>query len=780
MRILFLLLISFSSFGQLFNNNMMLKSSRDSVEIPYPFFANSVDKDSIRCEWIDIGADTYVLQSDDNDDFSSPTTEYTGSNTSYTLTGLSANTKLYFRLKAQTAGLSDSRYAIDTCTTFPFTPVGFYEASGLDFATNQYFNYSGSGSTMDSVRSIINYSGPRLYTTGTKGIINFVADNWNSYPFYNHNSVHQPTTNYTFSGDFEINFAMYISGAVTNSVVFGNSGDAAQYIRFNSLSQIRFARTTGVTLTLDNTLESGKLYFFTFQRVGTTFTATIINPDGSSQTKSGTGPSTSVTFDRVFFASPKFIMKRLSFMDRALTTDERLAVVNYLKRKTFIPDESITSTRIKGVTFSNFTGPYLANSDFPTTVSGSFTRDKFFGFGDYSIATVAEKFTSPNYGEDLIYVFNDANNTVTSPISMGVPSTTEDDHNSGGICVSWNNMLVHFEQDKHYDDGGANTLIVKMFGKNMNLVGYKKIPLAKDVPVYNAPHLQYHQVCIINNKIYITAQEWSGGGSNAARRTVLLISDDEWNYFRKYQIIETDNGDGDFLYHNMLYSEDKIIITVDHEIQPGNDHRASYILVMEPAVDETVFYNVAGTHTHDVDAGPITLTEADANYLLGTAITVSPGDLTSVKQSHGLYDPNANEAYVVRFNGNDDGLVLCEVDFTAETITEYAIPETIDGHTIDVSCVGSGATNQPFVYKDSGTYYLICGEVNSGNTKIIRCSSTDGTTWEYVDQLSADDTKPHIRIMPTKNWYYTSNRSVWASRNQSTFGDLFKYQIQEP
>ncbi|HEY3403879.1 MAG TPA: hypothetical protein VGK59_10860, partial [Ohtaekwangia sp.] len=192
----------------------------------------------------------------------------------------------------------------------------------------------------------------------------------------------------------------------------------------------------------------------------------------------------------------------------------------------------------------------------------------------------------------------------------------------------------------------------------------------------------------------------------------------------------------------------------------------------------TTLWNVAGTFSKDIStSGQITLTEGDANYLLGTAITGSPGDLTSVKQSHGLYDPDANEAYVIRFNGNDDGLILCEVDFTAETITEFDIPETIDGHTVDVSCVGSGATNQPFGYKDGSTYYAIVGEVNAGNTKIMRVSSTDGSTWSYVDQLSADDTKPHIRIMPTKNWYYTTNRKVFASRDQTTYGDLFVYTI---
>lgn len=777
MRILLFILISTGCFGQIINNNIMLKkSSSDTVAIPYPFLAYSVDTDSIRTEWIDIGAENYVLESDDNDDFSSPTTEYSGTNTAYTLTGLGANVKRYFRLHAETDGLVNSPYVYDSATTFPFTPVAFYEGTGIALADNRYFDYSGSGVTMDSVLSVINYSGPSLYTTSTKGAAAFVGENRFNYVYYAHNTLHTPTTNFVF-GDFEINFWIKIIGGLSTSIVFGNSGDATQYIRFNSYSQIRFARTTGVTLTLTNTLVDGVPYFLTFQRSGTTFTVIVRDATGTIvETQSGTCVNTSITFDRIFFASSKFWMGRLCLMDRALTSDERNAVYNYTKRSVLTNNPVSEIKEVKGLTMNSFTGPYLINTDFANTMVSSFTRDRFFGYGDYQFALTSKKFASPEYGEDLLYAFKN-DNQVSNPISLGVPSTTEDVHNSGGICF-WNDMVVHFEQDKHYDDGGYNTLVVKMFGKDMNMVGYKRIPLGKGVVTHTGPHLQYHQVCIINNKIYITAQEWSGSGGNAAHRIVLLISDDGWNFFEKYQIAETDDGDGDFLYHQMLYSEDKIIVTIDHEVQPGNDHRASYILVCDPAVNDKVFYNVAGTTSKNIfTSGPLTLTELDANYLLGTAITGSPGDLTSVKQSHGLYDPGSDEAYVVRFNGNDDGLVLCEVDFTAETITEYAIPETIDGHTIDVSCVGSGATNQPFVYKDGSTYYLICGEVNSGNTKIIRCSSTDGTTWSYVDQLSTDDTKPHIRIMPTKNWYYTTNRKVFASRDQTTYGDLFVYTI---
>lgn len=783
MRLLFfLLLISTGCFGQLVNNNVLLQSvARDTVEIPYPFLANSVDTDSIRTEWIDIGADTYVLESDDNFDFSSPTTEYSGTNLSYTLTGLGANVKRYFRLHAETDGLVNSPYAYDSATTFPFTPVAFYEGTGIAREDNRYFDYSGFSAQMDSVLSVINYSGPSLYTPGIKGVFNYNGLNLYSYIYYIHNTVHQPTNSGFVFGDFEINFWMYINGAVTNSACFANSSDAAQYIRFNSLSQIRFARTTGVTLTLDTPLESGKPYFITFQRSGTTFTVIVKDWKGNTETKSGTGPSTSVTFDRIFFSSSKFWMGRLSLMDRVLTSDERTAVENYTKRPV-VPAETTTIQNVKGITLNSFTPPYLINTDFANTMVSSFTRDRFLGFGEYEFALTSKKFAAPDYGEDLLYVFKN-DNQVSNPISLGVPSTTEDVHNSGGICI-WGEYLVHFEQDKHYDDGTENTLVVKIFGKNFNLVGYKEIPLGKGVVTHTGIHLQYHQVNIINDKIYIVAQELAAQASvTSAGRTVLLVSDDGWNFFKKYHIASIDAGEEDFLYHNLLYSEDKLILTIDHLFDSENDfHRASYILVCDDFSDsDIIFRNVADTYSKDITLGtPLTIAELDANYLLGTAISGSPSSTTSVKQSHGLYDPDANEAYVIRFNGNDDGLILCEVDFTAETITEYAIPETIDGHTVDVSCVGSGATNQPFGYKDGSTYYAVVGEVNAGNTKIIRVSSADGSTWSYVDQLSADDTKPHIRIMPTKNWYYTQTRSVWASRDQTTYGDLFRYNISTP
>src|SRR6478609_496265 len=692
--------------------------AQDTVEIPYPFFANSVDTDSIRTEWIDIGADNYVLESDDNDDFSSPTTEYSGTNTSFTLTGLSPGDKYYFRLKAQTAGLVDSPYAIDTCATFPFIPVAHYEFSGLDIADNRYGDFA-SGALYNYIYSVINYSGIDLIPGGSGfGGINFIGDNWTAYP--NYPTAHATLTAPYVLDDFEINIAVKLSGTFNNNEIVDNSLDAQQYIRHGTYSTIRFNKTTGVTLTLDNALEDGEFYYISYQRSGTTFTVRVQDVNGVVQTKSGTCPSTQITFNRVFNTGVNYYMTRMSVSDHVLSTGERDSVINYLSRKVFVPEEKDITIVPKGLTFSDFsTSPYLVNSEFPAIVSSSYLRDKYFGYGDYSFVNVSKKYEAPTYGEDLIYVFNDRENTVSAPIAMGVPGGTSTDvHNTGGIC-HWNNLLVFFEQNRHYSDG-PNYLVVKMFGKNMNMVSYKEIPLSKGIASYDCVNTQYHQVNIINDKIYIVAQEWSGSAGNTARRIVLLISDNEWTFFRKYYILESNEGDGDFMYANLLYSEDKLIITAEHEVQPGNDHRASYILVGYPSVNETTFHNVAGTFSKNVGtSGPLTLTELDANYLLGTAITGSPGDLTSVKQSHGLYDPATNEAYVVRFNGSDDGLVLDEVDFTAETITEYAIPETIDGHTVDVSCVGSGATNQPFVYKEGSTYYAVVGEVNGDNTKII-------------------------------------------------------------
>lgn len=772
MRILFLLLISFSSFGQLLNNNMMLKSSRDSVEIPYPFFANSVDKDSIRCEWIDIGADTYVLQSDDNDDFSSPTTEYTGSNTSYTLTGLSANTKLYFRLKAQTAGLSDSRYAIDSATTFPFTPIAYYDFRGLDSVTNDYADNATVG-TYNYVKSVINYSGPTLTTVSTLGSIIYGARvRWSGFTQYSHNQLHTPSTSYTFSGDFEINWQITFSNTPNNSSILFNSANT-QRIRMVSLSSVQFGTNSAISLT--NALELNKKYWLTFQRSGSTFTIIVRDNEGTITSNSGTVATTSVTFDRVFFASALFRSSCLFMMDRVLTSDERLAGQNRVKRppveSTPVPDSGII---VKGVTFSPFTGPYLVNTNFDFSVSGGMQRNSFYGYEDYQFALTNTLRPSPNYGEDLLYVFK-GNNEVSNSIPLGVPSTIVDAHNIGSIAI-WNNSIVQFEQNIHYDKGRFNSLVVKVFGKDFNLINYKKIPLGRGIAASTGGNLQYHQAFILNNKIYVIAQEWDGSSGNTARRVVMLISDDGWNAFeKKYQLIESDDGDGDFLYPITAYSEDQLLIAVEHRLQPEDESRAIYVFKIDPATETTV-RSIDGLWTKNIATSPVTVTEAETNLLMGTAYSTT----TAVKEGSMLYNPATEIAHCVRANGTEDGLTLAIIDVGSGTITEKAIPEVIDGHDLDVdfSTEASLSNNTPFVYTEGSDMYLVAGEDNGGNTKIIRCVSSDGgDNWDFYDQITTDDTKKHTRFMPTKNWYYTTNRKIFASKIQSTYADLFVYTV---
>ncbi|HEY3404029.1 MAG TPA: hypothetical protein VGK59_11615 [Ohtaekwangia sp.] len=780
----FLFLVSFCSFSQV--RVMSVVSGRtptqtvDSVETPYPFFANSVDTDSIRTEWIDIGADNYVLESDDNFNFSSPTTEYSGTNLSYTLTGLGANVKRYFRLHAETDGLANSPYVYDSATTFPFVPVAYYDFNGLTYGDNKFGDYNGS--TFDTVYSVINYSGPDLRPVSSKGTISPTGGdvNYTAYNQFNNVATHSPSTAFVF-GDFEINMRMMFRSTPNNSTIITNSSDALQRIRFVSLSQIQFARTTGVTVTLDNTLELGKVYWITFKRVGTTFTVIVRDVLGATQSKSGTCVSTSITFDRFFFTTPLFTTGKLIVMDRELTSAERLAAQDILKRPVHTPEASDTTIEPNGLTW-NAASTYLVDATLSPTTTTSFVRDRFFGWGKYSFALVNKRFESPYYGADQLYAFDEVNNLISDPIDLGYYSTTNDTHNTGGICVSWNNCLVHFIQNHHYSDQVNNSLVVEIFGKDMNLVGRKTIPLGKGIVTNTGKHLQYHQAAIVNGKIYLIAQEFTGSANNSARRAVMLISDCEWTYFQKYQIYEIDDAQDDFIYPHLVYAEDRLILILDYDIYPETQQKAAYIAWCEPSISETTWKSVDGSFSKNIaTSGPITDTEAMADLVLGTALVVPPTDTTNVKPSHGLYNPATEIMDIVRADGND-GFIYCAVDFDAGTMTEENIPPVIDGHNILIENPGSGAENQPFIYREGSDIYLVCHEQNSGDTKIIRCIRTGSSSWDYYDQISTDNTLEHVRMMPTKNWYYTQTRSIFATRVSAdgNSGSLFRYNVSTP
>jgi hypothetical protein len=88
----------------------------DSVAAPATFTATAGSLEVVLAWGAVSGATFTVQRSDDLNDWSTPTTVYSGTGTGYTNTGLSAGQPYFFRVRATKTGFNPSDWLYDTAT----------------------------------------------------------------------------------------------------------------------------------------------------------------------------------------------------------------------------------------------------------------------------------------------------------------------------------------------------------------------------------------------------------------------------------------------------------------------------------------------------------------------------------------------------------------------------------------------------------------------------------------------------------------------------------------
>lgn len=148
----------------------VLEGDVDTLTSP-TLVAEPVSVDQINLSWNNVSSGAnYVLQTDDNPSFTSPTTLYNGTNLSFDHIGLVVNTTYYYRVKAQKSGFIDSAYDTESAKTFAGSK---FLGENLYKAGDSYMVGQGSttgNSTGELLESYLQAGSVTSYAEGGKGV----------------------------------------------------------------------------------------------------------------------------------------------------------------------------------------------------------------------------------------------------------------------------------------------------------------------------------------------------------------------------------------------------------------------------------------------------------------------------------------------------------------------------------------------------------------------------------------------------------------------------------
>jgi hypothetical protein len=727
--------------------------------------AFNIYTDKMDLWWENVDADSYTLERATDSDFTvGLTTIYTGTATTYQDTSLASGTTYYYRVKGSKAGFEDSGYGTDSAQTISFTPLAWWEMTGLQYnTTNTYGKLTNN--EVDNVYSILPTTGIDINFDTTKGGVVLTDSDKSTMSFGNNNNAYALSSLLTLSGDFTIAMTMRIANPV-NHYLFCRTSDTGQYIRFSSISSIQFRPGAGpYGVSFPSAPVANRWFNCVMKRVGTTF---YVSSDGGQNYNSVAGASNAFNFDIIFAQTlaeglvMNITLKRMMVVASDLTATQLGEFFNYEVRpsetQTAEPTSINTLQTYVDLTDSNY---IIDNSINAAGTAGSY-RTRVLTFADKSFAVLHKINNTTHYLEDCIFVFDHTTGRVSPRLDLGVPFNDTDVHNNGSI-VRWKNRIYHLEESSHYTVGNTQNLVIKKSLDNFNLSKpFNLQPNSKGVPFVTAVRTQYHQFLTLNNKIYCICQEWNG---SSAQWVSILISSDGGNSWDKYRILNSATS-GDFAYPQLLYSENKLRVFVGIY---DSGVRYLHQIYLE-STDGITWTNLSGGFSQNVsNNNPIALTTAlSNNFRVGLDATALAGN---VKIGHAFQD-SGGEVWCIQGDGNDTGLNLVR-GTSGGSFTSQALDFGV--HSIITTWLSSDGDNLPFAIKTAtDSFDIYVHRTNGGNWEIVKFTTTDGgVTCTFDSIISNDNTNKHWRMFPSKNAMFANYIALFAIRSQTTYGDVF-------
>jgi len=758
----------------LYKKALGFTSGGGAVSLPTPTIltANIFD-DQINLYWDDLDADNYIVERSTNFDYSGATQIYTGTSTNYQDTGLTSGVTYYYRVKASFTGYSDSDWGATSARTISFVPAFWYEPSGLEYNKDNDYGVT-SNSNITTVKSIM---GSPNNGTGV-GSPSFVLSAGNygyGYPYFSINgSIYiNLASEISIAGDFTIVFQIRTNAISTNRVVVGHQTLATHYLRWNNSTSFIFSLNGVITsVALSAAISVDKIHTIVLQR--TAGICRVSQDGGSTWNSNVTANNNTLLISRLFSNSSggnnlTYDTYRLVLAQSALSQTQIDEVANYLKKPDYTPTASSNPTTLAlptGVNWNAFSGGYLVNSSLDDVATGSFIRERVIVKGDFAYICVSYKNEAPTYMQDVLYVWDMANNLITDPILFPILANNTDVHNNGGI-LDFDGRIYQSEQ-LHYSGvlaSANNNITFNKFAKGYKVfTGYTTIPLTQGY-AKTGDLCNYQQFNSYNNKLFMFAQGWNGVGY--AERTEVFISTDNLNYFERHVIAKT-GATTNWFYHyvpqNGTNAKSVIFLNFLDTAPAIDDYPYVFALV---TTDGYTYSNIANTFSKDIrNNNSITIAEliancafttagADKDALVTSAITLTNGDVVGIAT-----------------DGSDTGFDFFRISGTVTT------KKTIDttGRTILEKFVVASADMTFAIWQVStNEFHVILYGVNGGNWTLEEFKTTDnGDTWSFVQVVNTDTTKKHQRVTINKGSPYDSSVVIAATRSESsTEGSLF-------
>ena len=715
------------------------------------------------------GADSYEADIATDAAFTSIVGSYTGTATSNTFTGLTADTQYYVRVRGTKSGVT-SNYEIKNAFTF-FNVLAAYLAPGLPYGntptTNEYATTELA--TVIALKSFTG-GGPDLNRFGTAVT-------------REHTLTTSPRAAVLISSVSYMDFASDLSlgtGAFTilikNFRTAGIGGAAHMFSHLTDGVRVLLSGLTAITI-----------------RVGTTFSATmnwpsayvansvvdmIIECDGTNVRASITGGATwtnsvsrpAGTFNlRRMGASSlganncSFSFESLLFTNEVLTSDQRTRWFNFYQNNPITNPVNDFSLPLKNLPSTFITDPVNGYID---DIGGGEVGllDVFSWQKNYSLLTV-KPWQAPTYSDATLYFGNTDTNKVRSPIELGRFNDIDDIHHVPGMTVIGNKVVVS-QFNRHYGANEGSNIFVRKSWADWNMLGFMTLPREKEVSrQYLISDNQYPQPAFTNTLTGFFTQRREPTIALPGRIMCSISDDGGGSFYDIVTVVDTALA-GNWLYPNPVVFNNSgtgAVVVIEHVIT-GSPVTVEGISVLYTE-NFITYENLARTWSKNVKtSGAITLTELYANCAITdarslTSTMISNCFMTQSNMVYGVVGDGNNTGYSL-FNQTIGGaLVKKPISFAGDTVVT-GTQSTFTGSFFNAY------HRQPIVaiYRGGTTWWVIAAQVNGGNwLPTIYQSTNNGDTWSKIGTVpDIDNTKQHIQFRLSANLHFNGDAGVFA------------------
>ena len=724
------------------------------------------------------GADSYNADIATDAAFTNIVGSYTGTATSNTFTGLTADTQYYVRVRGTKSSVT-SGYETENAVTLP-SLVAAYLPAGLPYGASPTSNdYATAELSFVNVLKSFVGGGPDLTRNGT-GVAR------------KHTPVDRPYSLVQISGISYMDFASAINlgtGAFTiiiKDFLALSIGGAAQMfsdsvggerIRITSNTQIlvRITTSLSVAMTWPVAYTLGSLADMVIECDGTNIRASL--DGGTTWTNSVTRPNAGQVFQFTRVGASNlpgnylgFDFSAMFFATSVLTSNQRSRLINWMRGNDWTNTGVDFTKSLKSLPSTFIADPvngYINDYTGGLLLKGhgySLSKNVFSWGKNYSLL-VQKNIAAPDYSDATLFFGNTDTNKVRTGIFLGRYNNVSDVHHVPSMTAI-GDQIVLTQFNRHYGANEGSNLFVRKSWKDFDLTGLMQLPRNKEVSQqYFLSDNQYPQACAIGNLSAVISQRRDPSSTLPGRVQCSLSNDGLASFYDHFSVVNT-NTTNNWMYPHVVYNANRseVVILLEHVLAGIIPVRVLGITAVY-TIDFITYRNLANTWSKNVKtSGAITLAELYANCVILDAQA-----LTSTMISHS-YITDTGMVYGVVGNGSNTGYSLFYQTIggalTTKTITFGGDTVVTGTQTTTTGTFQNAYHRSPIVavYDGSNNWRVIAAQVNGGNwLPTVYQSTNNGDTWSKLGTIAGIDTGgQHVEFEISQNIHFNAGVGVFA------------------